>query len=185
MEMGNEEKENISAAVSGAKASVSMSEDDFEDDVVKSLIKCGEEITEGAIEYQNGQYSKRDEKIDRILTGKIFAFPAMFLLLALVFYITITFANYPSSLLSIGFTKAEEYLYGLILSTGCPVFICDFIFSGFDTVYSLISPLYPHFFYCVHIAFVNAYTIVHKHYNNLRQQSAGIVEHNNSCGISA
>ncbi|MGM9645620.1 MAG: ferrous iron transport protein B [Eubacteriales bacterium] len=142
--ISNEEKESLALTVSDAKASVFMSGDDFEDDIVKSLIKCGEEITAGAIEYQNGQYSKRDEKIDRILTGKIFAFPAMFLLLALVFYITITFANYPSSLLSMGFTKAEEYLYGLILSTGCPVFICDFIFKGvFRVVGWIVSVMLP------------------------------------------
>lgn len=142
--ISNEEKESLALTVSDAKASAFMSGDDFEDDIVKSLIKCGEEITAGAIEYQNGQYSKRDEKIDRILTGKIFAFPAMFLLLALVFYITITFANYPSSLLSMGFTKAEEYLYGLILSTGCPVFICDFIFKGvFRVVGWIVSVMLP------------------------------------------
>lgn len=144
MGMENEEKESLFSAVSDAKASVSMNGDDFEDDVVRSLIKCGEEITAGAIEYQNGQYSKKDEKIDKILTGKIFAFPAMFLLLALVFYITITLANYPSAILSMGFTKAEEYLYGLILSTGCPVFICDFIFKGvFRVVGWIISVMLP------------------------------------------
>lgn len=41
-----------------------------------------------------------DQKIDRIVTSKIFGYPLMLLLLSGVFWLTLTGANYPSALLS-------------------------------------------------------------------------------------
>ncbi len=48
---------------------------------------------------ENGTIA-RDRKIDKILTGKVWAFPTMFLLLMGIFWITIEGANYPSGWLS-------------------------------------------------------------------------------------
>lgn len=44
--------------------------------------------------------SRVDRKIDHIVTSRVFGFPIMLLLLAVVLWITITGANYPSQLLS-------------------------------------------------------------------------------------
>ena len=41
-----------------------------------------------------------DRKLDRILTSKAFGYPVMLLFLGLIFWITISGANYPSAMLS-------------------------------------------------------------------------------------
>ena len=49
-----------------------------------------------------GHTAPRDRMIDRILTGRLLGYPLMIALLALVFYLTIRGANYPSQWLSRG-----------------------------------------------------------------------------------
>lgn len=71
----------------------------------------------------------RDRIIDNYITSKRFGIPLMLLALALVFWITITGANYPSALLSrfffmieekltqgFNFLKAPDWLYGVLIS---------------------------------------------------------------------
>ena len=53
----------------------------------------------------------RQRKLDKIFTSKVTGIPIMFLLLAMVLYITIIGANYPSDFLSYIFAKGGEYLY--------------------------------------------------------------------------
>ena len=52
----------------------------------------------------------RDRRIDKILIGKWTGIPVMLLLLAVVFWITITGANYPSQLLADGLFWVEGQL---------------------------------------------------------------------------
>ena len=51
---------------------------------------------------------QRDRKLDRILTGKWTGFPIMLLLLAGIFWITITGANIPSQWLHTALFRLEE-----------------------------------------------------------------------------
>lgn len=74
-------------------------------DTVKDLIgnayvQRAEDICRGAVVYETGAYSARDRRLDRLFTGKYTAYPTMLLLLALVFWLTISLANYPSEWLS-------------------------------------------------------------------------------------
>ena len=41
-----------------------------------------------------------DRKIDKVVTSRLWGFPLMFLMLAVVFWITISAANYPSGMLA-------------------------------------------------------------------------------------
>lgn len=52
----------------------------------------------------------RDRRLDRVFTGKWTGFPVMLLLLALIFWITVAGANYPSQLLSRGLFWVEDRL---------------------------------------------------------------------------
>lgn len=66
---------------------------------------------------------KADEcrmKIDRILTGRYTGIPIMLMLLALVFYITLEGANYPSAWLSKLLLSLEPPLNSALLSLGLP-----------------------------------------------------------------
>lgn len=63
---------------------------------------------------------ERRMKMDRILTGRYTGIPIMLLLLALVFYITLEGANYPSAWLSKLLLSLEPPLNSALLSLGLP-----------------------------------------------------------------
>lgn len=63
---------------------------------------------------------ERRMKIDRILTGRYTGIPIMLMLLALVFYITLEGANYPSAWLSRLLLSLEPPLNSALLSLGLP-----------------------------------------------------------------
>ncbi|MEG0090251.1 MAG: ferrous iron transport protein B [Oscillospiraceae bacterium] len=70
------------------------------DSIVSCIVETAENICEDIVHYGTALYAENDRKIDKILTGKLTAYPIMLLLLAVVFWITIVGANYPSQLLS-------------------------------------------------------------------------------------
>ncbi|MEG2928241.1 MAG: ferrous iron transport protein B [Oscillospiraceae bacterium] len=70
------------------------------DSIVSCIVETAENICEDIVHYGTSLYAEKDRKIDKILTGKLTAYPIMLLLLAVVFWITIVGANYPSQLLS-------------------------------------------------------------------------------------
>lgn len=63
---------------------------------------------------------ERRMKMDRILTGRYTGIPIMLMLLALVFYITLEGANYPSAWLSKLLLSLEPPLNSALLSLGLP-----------------------------------------------------------------
>lgn len=88
-------------------------ESDFQDDkqalrdrTAADIYKKVEDVTERYVKV-NSKKIYRDRIIDNYITSKIFGIPLMILMLALVFWITISGANYPSSLLSSLFMMTE------------------------------------------------------------------------------
>ncbi|MFA5805153.1 MAG: nucleoside recognition domain-containing protein [Melioribacteraceae bacterium] len=75
--------------------------DNFHDSILESIYKDASEISSKVVT-QVGEKSKfdLDRFIDRIVTGKWTGFPIMFILLAIVFWITIVGANVPSGWIS-------------------------------------------------------------------------------------
>jgi ferrous iron transport protein B len=74
---------------------------DFHDTIIESIYEDASRIAKKTVK-QSGEkeaYSF-DLKIDKIVTSKWLGFPLMFLLLAVVFWLTVAGANYPSGLLS-------------------------------------------------------------------------------------
>ena len=69
----------------------------------------------------------RQRKLDKIFTSKVTGIPIMFLLLAMVLYITIIGANYPSDFLSYIFAKGGEYLYEFLNYISLPSYIISLI----------------------------------------------------------
>ena len=78
--------------------------------VVSSIMSNAEEIRKKVCTYADEKYNLKTRKIDKILTSKKFGIPIMLAFLALIFWITISLANYPSSLLSDMFGFLEEKL---------------------------------------------------------------------------
>ena len=71
-----------------------------------------------------------DRRIDKILTGRISAFPIMFLMLAVIFWITIVGANYPSALLSRLFLYIQDVLLRFMENIGSPVWLKELLVLG-------------------------------------------------------
>jgi len=86
--------------------------DNFHDKLTESLYADASEIASQAIEMlgQERNYTL-DSKIDRIVTSKKWGFPIMIGILAIILWLTITGANYPSGLL---FTLLIEMAYPAI-----------------------------------------------------------------------
>lgn len=71
-----------------------------------------------------------DQRIDDILTSRWLGFPIMLLLLGVVFWITITGANYPSQALAIFLFWIQDLLDKLFLWLGVPGWIIGFFVYG-------------------------------------------------------
>lgn len=107
------------------------------------LSRLAEEICRGAV--SSGPDSlRRDRQIDKVLTSRVLGFPIMLALLALVFFITITGANYPSQLLSDVLFKVQDKLIGFCISVSVPEFIYEPLLLGVYRVLAwVISVMLP------------------------------------------
>lgn len=74
--------------------------DKLKDMVVSIIVKTSEDICNGVITCEKENYSSVDRKFDKILTSKYIGYPIMLLMLMVIFWLTITGANYPSAILS-------------------------------------------------------------------------------------
>ena len=107
-----------------------ISDEKLKDDIAAASVIAAERICRAAVTGGENGYSRTDRITDRILTGKWTAFPAMLLLLAVVFWITLVGANYPSDMLRSLFTFLENGLYDLLIRISCPQQLCDMLAHG-------------------------------------------------------
>lgn len=102
--------------------------DVLKDRIVAALMNQAAAICKDTVTYEKSKYAEGDRRADRILTSRLFGYPLMLLLLAFIFWLTITGANYPSELLSEGlfwiqdrltdffhYIHAPEWLHGLLV----------------------------------------------------------------------
>lgn len=69
---------------------------------------------------QDKKKGDRDRKIDDIITCRIFGIPIMLLILAVIFWITITGANIPSKLMADVLFNIQDRLMVLFTQLGAP-----------------------------------------------------------------
>lgn len=118
--------------------------DNFRDLIVSSIVLKAEDICNEVISYSLANNYIRDRKIDEILTSKKFGIPIMIMFLGIIFWITITGANYPSSLLSNFFGIIQENLIILLNKIHTPDWIIGILVDGmFQTVSWVISVMLP------------------------------------------
>ena len=118
----------------------------FGDELAAARVMHAEEICRGVIvsDGHHGGYGTRDRRIDRLLTGRTAGYPAMLILLALVFWITIKGANYPSELLSAFFTRLEGLLMQSADRIGAPEWLSGALILGvFRVLGWVISVMLP------------------------------------------
>lgn len=119
-------------------------EDDLKDRIVSGIVNTAESIASRTVSLPEKPYGKRDAFWDRILTGRLAGYPAMICLLALIFWLTITGANYPSALLSSLFFSFQEKLTAAFMAVNAPQWLHGILVLGVYRVLAwVISVMLP------------------------------------------
>ncbi len=124
---------------------IGLTAEDIRESAFRSIIRFAEYTASQCVTFsKETSYTKRCRKIDKIVTGKYTAFPIMALLLALILWITIEGANYPSAFLSHHLFKLQDIMYEGMLSAGVPEWICGALIMGVYRVLAwVISVMLP------------------------------------------
>lgn len=104
--------------------------DALKDQIIQALLNRAEALFQQTVTFQKADYNKKDRKLDRLLTGRLTGVPVMLGLLALIFWITITFANYPSALLSEFLFGIQDKLEALFLAAHAPSWLTGILVHG-------------------------------------------------------
>ena len=139
----NSIQENFSIDINKFDAFKKLNEN-FKDVIVSSIMDKAEKICKKVCTFENGNYSSRDRKIDKILTSKYLGFPIMILFLGLIFWLTIVGANYPSQILFSLFEWIQEKLFLFVNWIGIPDWISNMLILGiYQTLTWVISVMLP------------------------------------------
>ena len=104
----------------------------FYDALTESIYTVAQRIARVSTSQELGRATfDFDHTLDRLLTSRTFGFPLMVFILAVVFWITITGANVPSSMLAaLLIDTIHPALKGFAAATGMPWWLDGFLFDG-------------------------------------------------------
>ncbi len=132
-------REEVEAALEKAHAEAPL--EYIRDDVTRAVANKAAELAAECVSQKERQNITR---VDRILTGKLTAFPIMLLLLALVFWITVKGANYPSELLSRAFFSLEDIMLGWCDALAIPPWLSGALILGvYRTLAWVVAVMLP------------------------------------------
>lgn len=123
----------ISAKLEEAKIfldSKSIKASNLQDIIVSKIISLAENICKDCVSFNADNYNAMDRKIDRILTSKWTGIPIMLILLLIIFWITITGANYPSQVISTALFWVQDRLIEFFISIGTPKVVYEILVLG-------------------------------------------------------
>lgn len=113
-------------------------DENLSDTSANMRMKAAETIAAKAVTFHNPRYREKDIRLDKFLTSRLTGYPVMILLLAVVFWLTISLSNYPSDFLSHLFTKWEGALSALLLHIGAPLWLHNLLVFGAYRVLSWV-----------------------------------------------
>jgi ferrous iron transport protein B len=102
----------------------------FREEVVTSIYGEVERITRRAVRDSGARPLELDQRIDRIVTSRVFGLPLMLGVLAVVFWLTIVGANVPSQMLATLFFWFEDAAAGTFERLGAPWWLTGFMWHG-------------------------------------------------------
>ena len=133
----------ISGIIAGSDFITDRDKQAIRDMITEKIYRKVEEITDIYIK-TNSNKINHDRIIDNYITSKRFGIPLMLLTLALVFWITVSGANYPSALLSKLFFMIEEKLTLLFDYLNAPVWLHGVLVLGlYRTLAWVVSVMLP------------------------------------------
>lgn len=116
----------------------------FKDMTVSAIVREAENLCSGTVTYEREGYGELDRRIDRVLTSRLTGYPIMLLMLAFIFWLTITGANYPSKLLSAALFKIQDWLTLLFEYIGAPDWLHGILVLGMYRVLAwVVSVMLP------------------------------------------
>ncbi|MBQ3403989.1 MAG: ferrous iron transporter B [Oscillospiraceae bacterium] len=137
----------LKSALNSARAQLEregISPAGLSDRIVSATVGAAEDICSGVITYESSGYSGFDRRADRIITGRHTAYPLMLLLLAFIFWLTISGADYPTQLLSDVLFRIQDALSLLFRRAGAPEWLHGLLVMGVYRVLAwVISVMLP------------------------------------------
>ncbi|MEF9922330.1 MAG: ferrous iron transport protein B [Anaerovoracaceae bacterium] len=132
------EEEKICRGINEAKEYLTgqgIDEEQLEDILVRKVIETSEWVCQGVINHTK-TVDRKSINLDKLLTSKITGIPIMLMMLMVIFWITITGANYISDILGRVVFAIEEPMYNGLCFVGVPVVISDMLIHG---VYKVLA----------------------------------------------
>ena len=143
----NIESENVKEKINEIREKLeknNIKKEEFKEKITEEIIKKSEKVCKEVCIFENKNYSKKDIKIDKILTSKQFGIPIMILFLGIIFWITIKGANYPSEMLFTFFHWLKRWLIKFFEITYIPKILGDILLNGvYDTLTWVIAVMLP------------------------------------------
>ncbi|MFU0799507.1 MAG: ferrous iron transport protein B [Xylanivirga thermophila] len=125
-------------------AKFNLTPNNIRDEIVGSIVMVAEETANQVVSIKDEGHKDIDKKIDDILTSKKFGIPIMIGMLAIIFWITIEGANYPSEMLAKLLFGIEDKLSTFFINIGSPKWLHDIIVLGmYRTLAWVISVMLP------------------------------------------
>ncbi len=121
-----------------------MTTEILRDHVISVLVHHAETIAAQTVSCETSCSDARDRKLDKILTGRRFGIPIMLLLLAIVLWLTMIGANYPSELLSRLLFSIGDAASGWLAECGAPAWVDGLFIQGmYRTLAWVVSVMLP------------------------------------------
>ena len=121
-----------------------IKKEEVKDDMISSIVFRAEQVYKDTVSLEDSQYNSRDRKIDKVLTSKIWGIPIMLLFLGIIFWLTITGANYPSEWLSNFFAWLQEKIVYLFDMLFAPEWLKGVLIDGvYRTLTWIIAVMLP------------------------------------------
>ncbi|WP_312908595.1 ferrous iron transport protein B [Tissierella praeacuta] len=141
------DKKDLVAQIHNSRKSLNeegITHDILRDKIVSHLVNISENISNKVVSFKNENYNNFDRKIDKYLTSKKIGIPIMICLLALVFWITITGANYPSEMIAKGLFWLEDKITLIFIWMGAPTWLHEMLVLGvYRTLAWVVSVMLP------------------------------------------
>jgi len=116
----------------------------YKDKIASAIVIQAEKIYKSSVTLENISYNSFDRRLDKILTSKLTGIPIMVLLLGVIFWITITGANYPSEVLSAFLFWIENKLLIFFDYINAPLWLKGVTVSGmYRTLAWVVSVMLP------------------------------------------
>lgn len=139
--LGDETVENINSKVKNLNLNIDR--EIIRESITHETYRLAKEITNKCIKSDSSKW-KRDEKIDDIITSKVFGIPLMLLLLGLVFWLTVEGANIPSQMLANLLFGFEEKLTQGFIAMNAPQWLHGILVLGmYRTLAWVVSVMLP------------------------------------------